>query len=605
MTHKKNLDTKENFLPVCRTDMERRGWHALDIILITGDAYVDHHSYGAAVIGRFLESKGYRVGIIARPDWKTPADFMKLGKPRLFFGITSGNLDSMIANYTANKKTRSDDESAPGGLSGGRPDRAVIVYANRVREAFKDVPIVLGGMEASLRRLSHYDYWDNKVRRSILLDSRADILVYGMGEKQALEIAVRLEKKQGASLDGIKGTVIVRGDTDGLNDFVLIPSFSDTARDKDKFAEAFRKTYENADPFKGKIIVQPHDGRVVAQYPPAEPMTALELDAVYELPYANTWHPSYDASGGVKGFETVRFSITAHRGCFGECSFCSLYFHQGRVVTSRSALSIEREARLMAERPDFKGTITDIGGPTANQYAAWCSAWEKKGACRNKKCLIPEKCPSLKPGYGKAVELLRKLRNIPGVKHVFIGSGFRHDMLTGEYASRYLDEICAHHISGLIKVAPEHCSNNVLKLMNKPSFDVYENFVKIFQEKNRASGRKNYIVNYFISAHPGSGMEEALKLALYLAKRKVRPQQIQDFLPSPMTLSTCMYHTGKDPFTGKKVYIPSDPEERRLQRALLQYWKSENRPLIIRALKTLHAEHVLRKLLPPPGRFRK
>ncbi|MFH1798270.1 MAG: YgiQ family radical SAM protein [Candidatus Omnitrophota bacterium] len=588
---------KKTFLPISKQDMKDRGWQELDVILISGDAYVDHPSYGAAVIGRVLEHNGFKVGIIAQPDWQNVEEFKRLGKPRLFFGITSGNVDSMIANYTANKRPRKTDEYSPGEKTGLRPDRAVINYANRAREAYKDVPIVLGGIEASLRRLGHYDYWDDCVRRSILCDSRAAILVYGMGEKQIVEIARRLDKGESAqTLDDIQGTVVVRKNIDSIKDKCeVIPSFEETAKDKKKFGIAFAAMYKQMNPHNAKIIVQPHSNLFVVQFPPAYPLTTRELDDIYELPYTYKWHPVFDALGGVKGLETVRFSIISHRGCCGECSFCSLYFHQGRIVQSRSKDSILNEARAMSLRVDFKGTITDIGGPTANLYAAGCRLWDKIGFCLNRKCLVPQKCDNLKLGYTDSIDLYRKLRQVPKVKHVFIGSGFRYDLMVDKYASKYLEEICAHHVSGLLKIAPEHCSDNVLRIMNKPGFSVYEKFVRIFKETAHKLGKNIFIVNYFISAHPGSTLNEALKLALYLAKRRVRPQQIQDFIPSPMTLAACIYYTETDPFTGKKIYVPKTLDERKMQRALLQYGNPANRSLIVKALGELKAMHVLRK----------
>ena len=587
---------KEKFLPVSRKDLNERGWKDLDIILVSGDAYVDHPSYGASVIARLLTDSGFKVGIIAQPDWRSTDDFMRLGRPRLFFGITAGNTDSMIANYTANKKPRKTDEYSPGNKIGLRPDRAVIVYANMLRRAFKDVPIVLGGIEASLRRLAHYDYWDDCLRRSVIVDARADILVYGMAERQIIEIAQRLDKGEPIeALKGIRGTAVTASDTSSLSDFVLLPSFEEVSAEKEEFNRAFLRIYAETDPFTAKTVVQKHGKQFVVQFPPALPLSSQELDRLYEFPYTRAWHPIYDSLGGVKSLETVRFSLTSHRGCCGECSFCALYFHQGRIVQSRSIESVVKEGELIAQSPDFKGTITDIGGPTANLYAAQCPLWQKSGYCKNKKCLIPDKCARLSPGYEQSIELYKKMRQIPRVKHVFIGSGFRYDLLVREEAGEYLKEICAHHISGLIKVAPEHCSNNVLGLMHKPAFSVYEKFVEIFKETTKALKKKLFMVNYFISAHPGASLEETLKLALYLAKRNIRPEQIQDFIPSPMTLSTCMYYTETDPFSGKKVYVAKTFHERKMQRALIQYDKPANRKLLLEALKKLGALHVLRK----------
>lgn len=588
---------REKFLPISREDTERRGWIELDVILISADAYVDHPSYGAAIIGRLLESRGFKVGIIPQPDWRSKEDFMRLGRPRLFFGITSGNTDSMIANYTANKKPRKTDEYSPGTKTGLRPDRAVIVYANRVREAFKNVPIVLGGVEASLRRLSHYDYWNDCVRGSIIVDCRADILVYGMGESQIIEIAQRLSNGElTSSLDDIRGTTVIRKNVEHLRDCVLIPSFEDVAENKKQFCRAFAMMSEQMNPFTGKTILQKHKDRFVVHFPPALPLSQLELDRIYELPYAGNWHPVYTDLGGIKGFETVRFSLTSHRGCCGECSFCALGFHQGKIIQSRSIRSIINEAKLLAAKVDFKGTITDIGGPTANLYAAFCASWEKTGFCRNKKCLMPEKCDRLKLGYAKSIELYSRIRKIPGVKHVFIGSGFRYDLLVEKYAKEYLNEICSHHISGLLKVAPEHYSDDVLRVMNKPPIAVYEKFVRLFKTIARKLKKNIFIVNYFISAHPGSSLTETLELSLYLAKRKIHPEQIQDFIPSPMTLAACIYYTETDPFSGKKIYVPKTSRERKMQRALIQYNKPENRKLIIEALGELNAIHMLGKL---------
>ncbi len=578
-----------DFLPVSKTDLKKRNWpEELDIILVSGDAYVDHPSYGASVIGRVLENEGFKVGIIAQPDCIDKKDFLSLGKPRLFFGVTAGNLDSMVANYTANLKVRKSDDYSPGGRSGLRPDRATIIYTNCLKELFKDVPIVIGGIEASLRRLAHYDYWSDKVRRSILLDSKADILVYGMGEKQIVEIARRLDSNEKiGSLNDIKGTVIIRNSLDGTRDYISIPSFEDVAIDKDKFNVAFKTVYEEADPFRGKTIVQQHKDRFVIQYPPAIPLKESEIDRIYELGYKRTWHPMYDKLGGVPGFETVRNSIISHRGCSGMCNFCSLYFHQGRIIQSRSKGSILREIEELARSKDFKGTITDVGGPTANLYKATCDLWGKAGACKGKSCLMPEKCKNLRLGYSDSIDLWKSIELVPKIKHVFVGSGIRYDLLVGDYADDYLKELCKSHISGQLKVAPEHVSKVVLKLMNKPSIDTYDKFVERFNKVNASLKRKQYLVNYFISAHPGAGLEEALETSGYLKKKGMSPEQVQDFLPLPMTASASMYFTGKNPFTNEKIYVPRGGRERRLQRALLQYKNPKNRKLIYEALKNL------------------
>ncbi len=582
-----------NFLPRSRAEMAALGWDRCDVVLVTGDAYVDHPSYGVALIARLLESRGLRVGVIAQPDWRGTADFAQLGEPRLCFGVTGGNVDSMVANTTAGKRRRKFDDYAPGDRAGLRPDRAVIVYANRLREAFGSVPIMLGGLEASLRRLAHYDYWEDRVRRGVLVDARADILVYGMGERQIAEIMERLER--GATLDGIRGTVVVRGADAVPADAVTLPSYEEAAADRDAFGAAFKLAYREMDPGVGRAVVQPHGDRVVIQYPPALPLTTAELDALYALPYARAWHPDYDAAGGIRAFETVRHSITSHRGCSGECAFCAIYFHQGRIVQSRSEASILAEGRALAARQDFNGTITDVGGPTANMYACSCARWKKHRFCSDKHCLVPDKCLSFKRGYSACIQLYRKLAAIPGVKHVFIGSGLRHDLLADDEARPYLEQICRYQVSGLLKVAPEHCDDGVLGLMRKPRFAVYEEFVKRFKAAARAVGKEIYIVNYFITSHPGATLRENLKLALYLAKRRIKPEQIQDFIPSPMTLSTCIYHTGRDPFTGKAVPVARGERERRLQRAMVQYDKPGNRALLAEALDTIDSRHVLPK----------
>lgn len=580
-----------DFLPISKKDVKRRGWSELDIILVTGDAYVDHPSYGAALIGRVLEKAGFRVGIIAQPDWRNLDDFKRLGRPKLFFGVTAGNIDSMLAKYTANKKIRNVDDYSPGGQALLRPERTSIVYANKLQEAFKGVPIVLGGIGASMRRLAHYDYWSDKVRRSLLLDSKADILVYGMGEKQILEISHRLKDSAGmADLENINGTVITRKSLDGLKNYVLISSFEEIVQDKDAFNAAFKIIYSESDPISGRAVAQKCGDRFLVQYPPAQPHTTKEMDRIYALPYMRNWHPTYDKDGGVPGFETVRNSITSHRGCSGGCSFCSLYLHQGRIVQSRSIESIVREIAAIAEDRKFRGTITDIGGPTANMYMALCPSWKKTGACRMKRCLLPEKCKNLALGYNHSIRLWNELKKIPRVKHVFVGSGVRYDLLVDHYSDRYLHELCLSHISGQLKVAPEHCIGSVLELMNKSQFKIYENFIDRFKTVNKRLGKKQYLVNYFIASHPGTRLEDALELAVYLAKNHIHPEQIQDYIPLPMTLSASMYYTEKNPLTGKNVYVAKTRSERAMQRALLQYKNPQNRKYILRALKILNKE---------------
>ncbi|MFA5143068.1 MAG: YgiQ family radical SAM protein [Candidatus Omnitrophota bacterium] len=578
----------KRFLPTTPEEANARGWRELDIILITGDAYVDHPSYGAAILGRFLEASGFRVGIIPQPDWKNLKDFKSLGRPGLFFGITAGNLDSMLANYTSNRRRRRVDEYSPGGITGLRPDRATIIYANRAREAFPGVPVVIGGVEASLRRFAHYDYWSDKVRKSILLDSKADILVYGMGERQIAEIAARMKAGEDIKrLDGIRGTVIARSRLEPGDEHILLPSFEDVASDKDKFNAAFRTIYKEADPRRGRSLVQPHGERFVIALPPAMPLTTPELDKIYGLDYARRWHPRYDKDGGVPGFESVRFSIISHRGCCGGCSFCSLYLHQGRIVQSRNPDSILEEARALSGRPDFKGTITDIGGPTANMFLAECREWDVNGACPTRQCLMPGKCKNLTIDYEKTVRMWGMVRTLPKIRHLFIGSGLRYDLLLDKKANEYLKELCRYHISGRLKVAPEHTEEEVLRLMGKPSFRTYEEFAVKFDMANRSAGKKQFLVNYLISGHPGCTLEDALNLSLKLAKKHIHPEQIQDFIPLPMTISASMYYTGKDPITGKTIYVPRGLRERKLQRALMQYTNPANRRYCIEALKKL------------------
>lgn len=585
------------FLPISKSDLNERGWDSVDIIIVTGDAYVDHHSYGASVIGRILESAGYRVGIIAQPDPSSKADFMKLGRPRLFFGVTAGNLDSMVANYTAGLKPRSSDAYSPGGLAGLRPDRATIIYSNRIRESFSRASIVIGGIEASMRRLAHYDYWSSKVRGSILLDSKADMLVYGMGENQVLEIARRLKAGEDLkSMDDIHGTAIARNSIAHLKDCIEISSLEEVTKDPDKFNRSFSAIYRENDPVNGKVVVQRHGTRYVISLPPARPLTTGELDRVYELDYAGAWHDVYDKRGGIPGFETVRNSIISHRGCAGQCNFCSLYLHQGRIIQSRSAGSIVREVSKLAGRDDFNGTITDIGGPTANMYRATCPSWARLGACRDKKCLFPRKCESLKLGYDQTLRLWEAVKKIRRVKHVFVSSGVRYDLLVDAYSDLYLDELCRGHISGYLKVAPEHSRAEVLTLMNKPPVALYGKFVERFIRTSRQHGKKQYLVNYFLSGHPGATLEDALDLAVYLAKRHINPEQVQDFIPLPMTISGAAYYTGKDPFTGKVIYVARKARERRLQRALLQSRQPGNRKYVLEALKKLKKLH-LAKLL--------
>jgi uncharacterized radical SAM protein YgiQ len=577
--------------------MHERGWEDLHVVLVTGDAYVDHPSYGAAVIGRVLERAGYRVGIIAQPDWRSLDDFTRLGRPRLFFGITAGNLDSMVANYTTHKRPRTGDEYSPGGRTGLRPDRATIVYANRVREAFGNTAIVLGGLEASLRRFAHYDWWGDEVRRSILIDARADILVYGMGEEQVLEIARRVQK--GVDLAGIRGTVVARMEGAPPEGSVELPFYEVVKEDRDKFNQAFRDISFNQDPHRGKTLLQKHDTRYVIQFPPPMPLATADLDALYELPYTRAWHPSYDSLGGVPGFETVKFSLISHRGCCGDCSFCALSMHQGRIVQSRSAESILREATLLTQRGDFKGTITDVGGATANLYKADCPQWHKRGACEKRYCLVPRRCERLTLGLSESIRLYQAMLRLPRVRHVFLESGLRYDLLVDHDAAAYLKEVCRSHVSGRMKVAPEHTADKVLRLMNKPTFPVYEAFAHRFRAVNASLGKDQYLVNYFISAHPGATLQDALNLALHLMKLGIRPEQVQDFIPLPLTLAGCMYHTERHPLTGERLYVAKTFRERKMHRALIQWWNQGNRRYVQEALGILKREDLLHRFINP------
>lgn len=567
-----------------REEMEARGWYYVDFLLVSGDAYVDHPSFGSAIIGRLLESLGFKVGIVAQPDWHSTDDFTVLGKPRYACFVTAGNLDSMVNNYTGNKNRRREDLYSPGGRTGKRPDRATIVYCNRLREAWPGVPLVIGGIEASLRRLAHYDYWDNKVRRSILVDSGADLLVYGMAEKQTQEIARRLAKGEDiAALTDIRGTVYLAGEIPPGPKLVL-PSFEEVSGSKEKYAEAFRLSYNEQDPFHGKTLVQQYDNLAVVQNPPAKPLTTEEMDKIYELPYTRTYHHRYQPAGGIPALKEVEFSITAQRGCFGGCAFCALTFHQGCIIQARSHASIIREAKILTTLPNFKGIIHDVGGPTANFRQPACKKQLRRGTCRDKQCLFPDKCRNVQVDHSDLLELLRKLRSLPGVKKVFLRSGLRFDYLVYDRNEAVWEEICRHHVSGQMKVAPEHVSPKVLKLMRKPGFKVYSEFVNRFQNVNRKMGKDQYLVPYFIVSHPGSTLADAVKLAEYIRDMGYNPEQIQDFTPTPGSLSTCMYYTGLDPFTGEKIYVPRSQQERKMQRALAQYRNPRNRELVREAL---------------------
>ena len=589
-----------SFLPVSMEDIENRGWGGLDFLYVSGDAYVDHPSFGHAVITRVLESHGFRVGILPQPSWKDKSDFLKLGKPRLGVLVSSGVIDSMVNHYTVSKKKRGEDLYSPGGKSGFRPDRAVIVYCNRLREAFGDLPIIIGGVESSLRRFAHYDYWDDRVRRSILVDSRADILVYGMGESPIVQIAKLLERGVPIkSIKDIRGTCVLldekalkpdaktflkSGDIESEK-YVLLDSFESVREDEKSYARAFMKQYKEQDYVYGKTLIQEHFGKYLFQNPPIKPMTQKELDRVYALPYQRDYHPMYRSKGGIPAIKEVKFSVVSHRGCFGGCSFCSINFHQGRVIQKRSKASILKEAQDLVFDEEFKGYIHDVGGPTANFRNKACQIQEKQGVCKNKQCLSPEPCKNLKVSHKEYLDLLDEIRKIQGVKKVFIRSGIRYDYLMLDGDDSFFRSLCQNHVSGQLKVAPEHVCPNVLAKMGKPEVDVYKGFVKKYEKLNKALGLEQYLVPYLLSSHPGSTLDSAIALAEYLKSINFNPKQVQDFYPTPGTLSTCMFHTQIDPRTGQSVYVPTTFEEKKMQRALLQFRKKENKALVIKALK--------------------
>ena len=565
--------------------MQKRGWEELDFLYICGDAYVDHPSFGHAIISRILEKNGYKVGIVSLPDWKSIDDFKKMGRPRLGVLVSAGNIDSMVNHYTASKKRRSDDAYAPGNKAGQRPDRATIVYCNRVREAFGKIPVLIGGIEASLRRFAHYDYWDDKIRRSILLDSKADILMYGMGERQIVEIADCLASGMDVKdITYIPGTCYL-SDTNEIENSVEIPSFEECVESKKAYAESCRIQYYEQNPYTGKTIIQKHGDKYLVQNIPQKPLETKELDAVYSLNYMKNYHPMYEESGGIEAIKEVKFSLVSSRGCFGSCNFCALAFHQGRIVTARSQQSILNEAKQMVWDPEFKGYIHDVGGPTANFRAPACDKQCKSGACKDKQCLYPTPCKNMKIDHSEYLSLLRKLREIDRVKKVFIRSGIRFDYLINDKNDEFFYELCEHHVSGQLKVAPEHISDNVLKYMGKPKNTVYNKFSEKFYKINEKLAKKQYLVPYLMSSHPGSTLHDAIALALYLKNNGINPQQVQDFYPTPGTISTCMFYTGLDPFTMEKVYVPKTAKEKAMQRALLQYRNPDNYKLVCEALK--------------------
>lgn len=569
-------------LPMSRSEMEARGWENLDFLFVTGDAYVDHPSFGSALIGRVLENAGFRVGVLAQPNWRDSSAFKVMGRPQLGVLISAGNLDSMVSNYTAALKPRREDDFSPGGIGGRRPDRASVVYANRAREAFPGLPVILGGIEASLRRLAHYDFWSDKVRRSVLLDSKADCILYGMSEFSMLEVAERLRVGKPDYAD-IKGACYLRSDIP--DKAVVLPSYEEILENKRKFAEAFKLAYLEQDPFYGKVLVQKHGQSFVCVNPPALPLTTEQMDWVYGLAFTRRPHPRYDSEGGVKSIEEVEFSITSHRGCFGSCSFCALTAHQGRLIQKRSIDSILAEARLLASLPNFKGYIHDIGGPTANFHTAACSKQQEHGACKGKECLHPSPCKMLNSDHSEYLNILRAVRGLPGIKKVFVRSGVRYDYAMLDDNDSFLKELCQHHISGQLKIAPEHVSDRVLRLMGKPSRKVYEGFLNRYYRLNERMGKEQYVVPYFMSSHPGSTISDAIELAEYLRDNHIRPQQVQDFIPTPGSMSTAMYYTGFHPLTGEKVHVPRTAQEKNAQRALLQYFLPKNYRLVRETLR--------------------
>lgn len=578
---------KGNFLPITREEMKERGWDQVDFVYVSGDAYVDHPSFGHAIITRLLESRGYRVGIIAQPDWRKPESVQVFGEPRLGFLVSAGNMDSMVNHYSVSKKRRKTDAYTPGGEMGKRPDYACVVYGNLIRQTYKKTPIILGGIEASLRRMAHYDYWSDKLKRSVLLDSGADVISYGMGEHSIIELAEALDA--GIPVEDITyiaGTVVKAKSLDSIYDAEILPSFEDLKADKMNYARSFYTQYLNTDAFNGKRLVEPYSEHLyVVQNPPATPLTQMEMDDVYSLPYQRTYHPSYEAKGGVPAIKEIKFSLISNRGCFGGCSFCALTFHQGRIVQVRSHESLIEEAKEITKDKDFKGYIHDVGGPTANFRHPSCKKQMEHGVCKTRQCLFPSPCKNLDADHRDYVSLLRKLRDIPKVKKVFIRSGIRFDYLLADKKQEFLRELCEYHVSGQLKVAPEHVAGPVLSLMGKPEHKVYEEFTRQFYKMNEGIGKEQYLVPYLMSSHPGSTLKEAVELAEYCRDLGYMPEQVQDFYPTPSTLSTVMYYTGLDPRTMESVYVPTDPHEKAMQRALIQYRDPKNYALVHEALE--------------------
>lgn len=598
------------FLPITREEMNRLGWQQPDFVFVTGDAYVDHPSFGTAIISRVLESHGYKVAIISQPDWKDAESITVFGEPRLGFLVNAGNMDSMVNHYSVSKKRRSTDAYTPGGVAGKRPDYATIVYCNLIKRTYKNVPIIIGGIEASLRRMAHYDYWSDRMKKSILIDSGADLLSYGMGEHAMVEIADALNSGLDVKdITFVAGTVYKTREIDNVYEGIELPTFNEVQEDKLNYAKSFQIQYQNTDPFTAKPLIECYgEKRYIVQNPPAKPLTMQEMDDVYELPYMRTYHPSYEQVGGVPAISEIKFSLTSNRGCFGGCSFCALTFHQGRILQCRSHESLIKEAELMTKDPEFKGYIHDVGGPTANFRAPSCEKQMSMGVCKNKQCLFPSPCKNLNADHSDYISLLRKLRAIPGVKKVFIRSGIRFDYVLADKHDSFMKELCKHHISGQLRVAPEHVADPVLQLMGKPSNSVYQRFVDRFYDVNKKLGMEQYLVPYLMSSHPGSGLKEAITLAEHIRDLGYMPEQVQDFYPTPSTISTCMYYTGVDPRNMEKVYVPKNPHEKAMQRALIQYKRPENYDLVKEALLKCGRQDLIgfgKECLIPPRKMHK
>lgn len=580
-----NKPKQNDFLPISKSDMRKRGIEQLDFICVTGDSYVDHPTFGTAIISRVIEAEGFSVGILAQPGFRNANDMQKLGRPKYAFMVSSGNIDSMVAHYTVAKRKRSDDAYTAGGKAGRRPDRALTVYCKLIREAYPDIPIIIGGLEASLRRFAHYDYWDDAVHPSILCSTTADLLVYGMGEKQTIEIVHRLASGESVdTMTDIRGTCYLTDPVNTPFTSAQCPDFDAVCRDKKLYAKAAKIQMAEQDEVRGKTIIQRHGKKMLVQNPPMTALNGEELDRIYELPYMRTYHPSYESEGGVPAIKEMEFSITHNRGCFGACNFCSIAFHQGRKVTCRTHESVVREAQEMTKNPHFKGYISDVGGPTANFRQPSCAMQKEHGLCKEKKCLAPRPCKNLLADHSDYVSLLRKLREIKGIKKVFIRSGIRYDYMLSDPDDTFFKELVRYHVSGQLRVAPEHCSANVLDKMGKPHIEAYRIFLKKYREETAKIGKEQYLVPYLMSSHPGSTLNDAIELALFLKEAGIHPDQVQDFYPTPGTVSTCMYHTGIDPISGESVFVPKTPEEKAMQRALLQYYKPENREIVRKAL---------------------